>query len=471
MSSSPTDAEIRCEDGKFFVHAADHEHRRINSDCIIGVNTSRSGDSQRDVLMYAEILDEPEDAKVEQRIRFKSSQIYAPAEEALHKFHTGSSSFWKRSNGERSRTSTSISVIISTGSGGHFGKSCFTNLLQPFLSEIGLKEGTDYTTYTTESAESIIELTRSTLRPRADSGLPQSIILLSGDGGIVDLVNGLLSPVPSPDTYARPQVAIIPCGTGNALANSTGVLLDRTMGLSTLFRGSPRPLPIFKVTMSSDTVMLDSHARPVTSTSPSLTHIASSASSMVVHGAVVFSYGFHATLVSDSDTPEYRKHGAQHFQMAATDLLFPPDGSLPHSYSARVSVLRGGETDWRPIERESHAYVLVTLVSHLEAGFTISPATKPLDGRLRLVEFGPMGGDDLMGVMQAAYGGGTHIEDDRVGYEEVEGIRVEFDSGAEDDEKWRRVCVDGKIFAVSSKGSVTVEKESTSCLELLHLER
>ncbi len=34
-------------------------------------------------------------------------------------------------------------------------------------------------------------------------------------------------------------------------------------------------------------------------------------------GAIVASYGFHASLVWESDTPEYRKHGAKRFGMAA----------------------------------------------------------------------------------------------------------------------------------------------------------
>lgn len=168
-----------------------------------------------------------------------------------------------------------------------------------------------------------------------------------------------------------------------------------------------------------------------------------------LYGAVVASYGLHATLVADSDTTEYRKHGDKRFGLVAKDLLFPEDGGKPHAYKADVSL------DGKTIERTEHGYVLASLVSNLEKTFTISPASKPLDGKLRVVHFGALGGGDAMEVMKAAYAGGKHIEMNEVGYAAVDTLRIDFKEEGES-WKWRRCCIDGLIVGVEKGGWVEI---------------
>lgn len=67
-----------------------------------------------------------------------------------------------------------------------------------------------------------------------------------------------------------------------------------------------------------------------------------------------------------------------------------------------------------------------------------------------------------MGVMKEAYSGGEHVRrgDGLVGYEEVEGLRIDFGEAAVEgnEGKWLRVCVDGLIVRVESGGWMRVEK-------------
>lgn len=169
------------------------------------------------------------------------------------------------------------------------------------------------------------------------------------------------------------------------------------------------------------------------------------------------SYGLHATLVADSDTTEYRKHGNKRFSLAAQNLLFPDGGALPHAYKADVTLKRGQEEE--KIERKTHGYVLATLVSNLEKTFTISPESRPLDGQLRLVHFGATTGAQAMDVMTAAYRNGAHVgmqwEGGNVGYEAVDGVRINFKEEGSD-WKWRRCCIDGLIVAVEEGGWMEV---------------
>lgn len=171
----------------------------------------------------------------------------------------------------------------------------------------------------------------------------------------------------------------------------------------------------------------------------------------------MFSWGLHASLVSMSDNTEYRKHGIERFKMAAGELM-----KEPHTYRARVSLLRGprgAKKTWTPLQhagKDEHSYVLATLVSRLEATFVISPQTEPLSCNLRLVALPELKREDLGRILGLAYQEGKHVTEPEVTYEEIDGMRIEFD---EEEAKWRVVCVDGKIVEVEKGGWVEVLRE------------
>lgn len=357
--------------------------------------------------------------------------------------------------------SPNVHFVISTLSGTGRANNFFTNIMKPLITAIHISA---YQIHETQSEETIAELTRSIFLPRASKGIKQTIILLSGDGGPVDMVNVLLSE-PSHNHAALPFLGLVPLGTGNALAHSSGITTDATLGLATLLRGSPRVLPSFRVTISpSASYIIDEGRgrRPIEASSNSL------GTRLELYGVVVCSWGLHASLVADSDTTEYRKYGVERFKMAAGELLNPSDGSESHHYRGRISLMQGEATEEEvqgvPLERIEHMYVLATMVSNLEEQFTISPSSRPLDGQLRLVHFGVMPPDEIMRILELAYQGGQHVHEESVGYEEVEGVKIDFE---EEDERRRRICVDGKIIAVGKGGWVEVRKESREVLKLI----
>ncbi|KAH7077487.1 ATP-NAD kinase-like domain-containing protein [Paraphoma chrysanthemicola] len=353
-----------------------------------------------------------------------------------------------------------IHVIISTGSGHKQALSFWDDTVSPILLTLSPDRGQSTHKHITQSESTILELTRNVFFPAANAGTTQRIILLSGDGGIVDLVNGLLAQPASPQ-YIAPQVVLLPLGTANALYhsinfNSTQPTQSNEWGLAALSSKTTKPLPTFTATFSPGARLLVDEARKEEALPTN------SNGEGILHGAVVCSWGMHASLVADSDTSEYRKFGIERFKMAAKEALYPGDGSLPHPYRGKVSVLKGDE--WRALPEEQHLYTLATLVSHLEAPFCISPKSRPLDGSLHLVHFGPTTGDEAMRMMGLAYQGGKHVDDEKVRYEEVEGVRIEF---AEKEGRWRRVCVDGKIVRVEEGGWVEVSKGAERRVEVV----
>lgn len=422
-----------------------------------------------------------------------------------------------------------LHVIVSTRSGLGLAAGFYEGVLKPLLEEgLGFEavgdvvEGDDddnkgrktrsgktYQITFTKSADTVKDFARGLVSPsssfaqgRQQRQPSRTIILLSGDGGIIDLLNGLdhhqLDVSSSPSPSSTPTLAILPLGTGNALFHSLHKPLYKpqgtdgpsplALGLRTLFkRGVSAPLPTFRAEFSPGAklisgqpeVLPDSDDSPkdnllfdVTSTSsgttpmkrPEITHLL---------GAIVFSYGFHASLVYESDTPAYRVHGDKRFGMAAGELL-----KLSHLYDAEAFIRRSSceRGEFTLLPKDSHStYILLTLVSNLEKTFCISPASRPLDAQMRLVHFGfseegvgeaeaeaENRGKQTMDIMMAAYRDGAHINDpdekfkDVVGYEEVEEIKVVIN---ETDERWRKVCVDGTIVEVEQGGWVTVKRE------------
>ncbi|KAK4620026.1 hypothetical protein CLAFUW4_11248 [Fulvia fulva] len=360
---------------------------------------------------------------------------------------------------DRSDVLPNFHIVVSTGSGTGQAKSVWEQLVKPMLDYVQRnqdKPANEYQLHFTTSESSVADLTQDVLLPQADLGVAQSVLMMSGDGGIVDVVNTLLSSERSKN-YKKPNLSVLPLGTGNALAHSSGITADNTLGLKSWFKGEPKELPLFAASFSQGARALFDGARQER-------ELHAFNGVLTAHGAVVCSWGLHAGLVADSDTAEYRNFGAERFKMAAKEALFPSDGSPPHRYQGHVGVQRSGKKGWRTIRQGQHGYILATMVSQLEKGFTISPASKPLDAILRLIHFGPLSGEGAMDIMTKAYQGGQHVEDERVGYEEIEALRIEFLEG---DARWRRVCIDGKIIRVEKGGWVEVRAGQKGVVDLI----
>ncbi|KAI9370956.1 ATP-NAD kinase-like domain-containing protein [Aspergillus egyptiacus] len=352
---------------------------------------------------------------------------------------------------------TRVHVIISTASGMGTAKSIYSRILKKLFFYTGL---TQYEVHETRSAQTITELCRSLFIPQAEAGIQQTIVLLSGDGGLCDIIDAFYSA--SKEILTTPDVALIPAGTGNAMASSIGLLAQPTAALTALLRGKPTPVPVFVAKFSHGARTIENgQIRNTGAAEPSLT----------IYGGVVASWGIHAALVADSDTAAYRKFGADRFKMAAKELLFPSDGSSTHKYSGTITLFK--KDNQRNIEREKvlqpkdHMYVLATLVSKLEKDFMISPESKALDGSLRMVRFGPMPPQQAMQVISSAYEHGRHVQDDNVMYSEIEGYRIDFH---EADERWRRVCIDGRVVVVKDGSWMQVHKEKRKLVNILFSE-
>ncbi|PWY96805.1 hypothetical protein BO94DRAFT_530164 [Aspergillus sclerotioniger CBS 115572] len=356
-----------------------------------------------------------------------------------------------------------LDIIVSTTSGTGTGVTFCNNILRPLLSHLGISQ---YEIHETQSTQTITELCHARFIPRAMERLPQTILLLSGDGGLTDIIDAFHSTIES--LAVPPTIALIPTGTGNAMANSLGLFAYPTTGLVALLRGTPASIPTFSADFSPGAQYIVDEGRQKV---PIFRNLKSDYEHPRVYGGVVASWGLHAALVADSDTAEYRKFGADRFKLAAKEILYPSDGTEPHRFRGAVTLFkRDSHTESKRqdlLGRNEHMYVLASLVSSLEKDFMISPLSRPLDGRLWMVHFGPMSPSSVMEVMTSAYQKGQHVGDENVSYNDIEGFRIEL---GELNERWRRICIDGKIIIVETGGWVEVHKDPKRLLNILLLQ-
>ncbi|KAI6087822.1 ATP-NAD kinase-like domain-containing protein [Hypoxylon rubiginosum] len=389
----------------------------------------------------------------------------------------------------QSGPSRHVHVVVSTGSGTGLSLKFYNSILQPVLESWGVRpldpsadtadrsKPNTYNLVVTQSADSVRDFARNLGRASQDA-VQHTVVLLSGDGGVVEMLNGKAPGDGSSREPNLPLIAILPLGTGNALFYSLHKSVTTVAGtpepsglvqsLRTLFDGKAAPLPSFRADFTPGSRII-SYTNPDKGDSSGTAEAESHADAVShLYGAIVASYGFHSQLVWESDTPEYRKHGDKRFGMVAQELL-----KESHAYNASVELARKDGSRRQKLDRDRHAYILATVVSNLEKTFTISPSSRPLDGKLRLVHFGVVSGEKTMEIMMAAYGGGKHIGmkwtteegvEEKVGYDETDVVKI---TTREEDARWRKVCIDGTIVELPQGGSMTVQTEDKPHLQVL----
>ncbi|KAI2781890.1 TRM-domain-containing protein [Daldinia loculata] len=388
----------------------------------------------------------------------------------------------------KSSPSRRIHAVVSTGSGTGLALKFYNEVVgrllsgrevypsDPTINSVEISKPNPHNLVVTQSADSVREFAREISREDED-GVQHTVVLLSGDGGVIEMLNGQVSVEGHNSEERLPLIAILPLGTGNALFHSLHKSAGTTsrfpapsslvQGLRTLFNGRAAALPSFKAEFSPGSRII-TYKSPESS-SDSVEEVESHADAVShLYGAIVASYGFHSQLVWESDTPEYRKHGAKRFGMVAQQLL-----KESHAYNAIVELSGKDGSNVQKLDQDRHAYILATMVSNLEKTFTISPASKPLDGKLRLVHFGAVSGEKTMEIMTQAYNDGKHIgmkwttedgKEEGVGYEETSVVKI---TTLEEDARWRKVCIDGTIVELPQGGSMTIRTEDRPHLRVV----
>lgn len=299
----------------------------------------------------------------------------------------------------------------------------YNGILRPIFELLKIK----HEHLITETSTSIKEFGESL----KGSTKQKTVIFISGDTSISEFVNSLTKASSS----SMLKLFVIPAGTGNSLALSIGNngVLDSIAKLFTHSTKDVHPLYLYEVEFPLGSYFLSQSEKTQEITKP-------------YKFLVVFSWCFHASLVSDSDTPELRKNGIERFKMAAFSNL-----AQEQRYDGTVKV--GSKKFEGPF-----AYLVITLSQRFEPTFEILPKGNIFEDSLYLVSFKTeetetaeqdplVKGKYIMDIMGEVYNKGKHIENDKVIYEKIEeGQNIEILIKNAKEERKRRFCLDGSII-------------------------
>jgi len=198
--------------------------------------------------------------------------------------------------------SADIFVIVSSLSGAGLAAIAYDNILAPLLNILSI----DATVHKTSSGTSHREFIETAL---FSANTENVIVVFGGDTMVYDILNALAKNHSLSAGLRSFTLSLVPCGTGNALATSLGITsipigISRFFGISTVSRVEQKTLPVVKVTIQEE------------------------GAEKVIWSAVVCSWGLHASLVADSDTPEMRRlYGPKRFNVLLLMIVFIIDCS------------------------------------------------------------------------------------------------------------------------------------------------
>lgn len=315
-------------------------------------------------------------------------------------------------------------VLSSPTSGAGLAVQTYTRLLLPILKHFKI-------------AHSHIELTDQNtagyLAANGEFSADTIFILISGDGVINEVVNGLSVNPHFKERNSAIKLCPIPTGSGNGLATSLKIT-SLAQGIRAIFKDNFVPLPVISVEIGSRCEM--------------------------IYAAVVVSYGLHAVLVRDcADPAAKQKYGSSRFQEVAKSLLHP----RPYLYQADLKLLRasrfpdfnGPQSDFTIGDGE-HTYCLFTRCANLESDWKIAPLANPLSPgkQIDVVRMGHLSGGDLSTVLMDAYKSGAQIN--RRAFEYFRSSHVSLDI-TEEDPAHRVLCVDGMVLELLPHDTVRLD--------------
>lgn len=330
-------------------------------------------------------------------------------------------------------TDNKVIVIDSSKSGvGRDNRNIYQPILKPIFEDFNVTH--EY--IMTESFDTISSI--GALLTAGD----YTVILISGDTSVNEFINSLTS---GKDHRGDITIFNIPFGTGNSLALSLDLLDEFTAIRQLLLQPQVHPLNLYDIILPNETWLLQQDKRIKL-----LPH--------TMKFLIVFSWGFHASLVADSDTPEYRKYGIDRFKMAAMENL----KSL-QQYEGQTSISPlSNNGNQNGISREFNgpfAYWLVTPSKKFEPTFDILPNGNLFDDNIYFISFDTdvASLSYIMDIMTQVYNKGQHINNPAVTYEKIppnHSISLTFKDlpmGS------RRFCMDGSIVLLPQTGSITIK--------------
>jgi hypothetical protein len=293
-------------------------------------------------------------------------------------------------------------VIYNPVSGDRTAAKLTTDTIIPLLATHNVTPdkvaATEYVGHAGELLLSYID----SLAPSNSSTEPITLVLVSGDGTLHEIVNTLHSARSKREgSFPSLRIALIPGGTANALhstffppstsSSTTEPTLRVLASLLAFLSATPRliPLTLSHTTISSSPPALSALKNPHKYPSAASSRSASSDSDVDVVSAVVTSTALHAAILHDSEALRASVPGIERFKIAAEQNattwyrgslnLLPPVQQYDVNTGAFIDLVREDEVGGLNRLVGPFVYFLSTVnVDRLEPLFRIAPLQRTL---------------------------------------------------------------------------------------------
>jgi hypothetical protein len=320
---------------------------------------------------------------------------------------------WTRKN------SSKFHVIVSQA-GSPRAKEFLKAIVQPTLDAIGLP-GDSYTLQEITSERPLGELVASTIRPLAQSGIAQTILLVAGDQTLDELVNGLAIEKDGHPTYVAPVIGVLALGQNNTFAYSLEQNTSSTsLGLNAFLKGTPEALPLIRVSLSDGwSWQVDGRQRT---------------------GKIAKTlYAFSSVSLGPAPCTSQRNTGKTETQFEVP--------IIPHAYRNKLVIQKSTRED-EVLGGDQHCYASAEIPAHK----TTSPTTLSFSySALRP-------GANFEEFSISEHQNGEHLSADSPRHEEIESLRLEI-HGTKDSDPDRSISIDGRIIQCSTEeGWLEIER-------------
>ncbi|KAG0098098.1 hypothetical protein BGZ93_001132 [Podila epicladia] len=367
-------------------------------------------------------------------------------------------------------------VVLNPHSGMKQSLDQFNTVIQPALAKVNrnytLIESTtqghaqDYfltniKTILTDLVQSLTNTITSFAHDASNNSIPPSsatlqVMVVGGDGTVHEIVNGVLrgvegTPFASEQFRPRIEFAVIPTGTGNAIATSLGIAGVQD-AIDRFLVGKAVPLRVMTVSTRSQDTNAVSDSNNNNNNSSNSNSNNNKGWVARVYTVVVNSFGLHCATVYDSDA--FRHLGNERFRMAAMKNV-----ENLKQYKGQISVYGDVQTYDRTsrdlatvssldatkpttVLPGPFTYLLLTKQAFLEPGFRPTPLARTSDEWMDLLVVQNAGQAEIMDM----FGGtatGEHIGLEKVEYLKVKALELETPEKG-------RLCIDGEFMDIEA---------------------
>ncbi|KAG2186294.1 hypothetical protein INT43_002732 [Umbelopsis isabellina] len=336
---------------------------------------------------------------------------------------------------------THIHAILNPVSGSRTTRKQWQDVILPMLLALNISESQIHlhlTQGTGDGSKIAADLASNVL---AKAGYPIIILSIGGDGTLHEVINGMSQA----QIAVNVQLGIVPSGSGNAYATALGIS-DPADGILRVLGGKTQPLRTIRVSFGQCT----------DSTSGQSWHESVKFKDNVQDPRimVVFSWGFHAQIVSKS---EYLRPfmGNSRFSLVAGFLLWWMPRYAGNIVLKDSKLFDSKSQTWKEATETTfmngnYSYFLAAKMPELEPGFRIAPLASTTDDYVDLVLLKDGSSDELKSALYRAFDNGNHIHEPKLEYLKTKELYLRVQHSTE-------VCLDGEIHKIPKGGVVRLE--------------